>query len=150
MCFWTKCSVCVYLFSFISLHDWDRVWLWNYHRFRVLQAVDSLKVKHEWRSKKVKQFCIKQTFPNDISCFVFLNRVMLLYELKQISSEVTGRLNGWSIQNVTEGVITTRSNRMKFRLTRGKSWMTGKKNWQTIGKSVLEVKQKAYYYNYLL
>ena len=32
-----------------------------------------------------------------------------------------------SIQNVTEGVITTRSNRMKFRLTRGKSWMTEKK-----------------------
>ena len=55
-----------------------------------------------------------------------------------------------SIQNVTEGVITTRSNRMKFRLTRGKSWMAEKKNRQTIGKSVLEVKQKAYYYNYLL
>ena len=57
---------------------------------------------------------------------------------------------GRKIQNVTKGVITTRNNRMKLRLTRGKSWMAEKKNRQTIGKSVLEVKQKAYYYNYLL
>ena len=29
----------------------------NYNRFRVLHAVDSLNVKRELRSKKVKQFC---------------------------------------------------------------------------------------------
>ena len=40
----------------------------HYHRFRVvLHAVDSLNVKHELRSKKIKQFCIMQTFPNGIS-----------------------------------------------------------------------------------
>ena len=40
----------------------------QYNRFRV-SAVDSLNVKHELRSKKIKQFCIMQTFPNDISRF---------------------------------------------------------------------------------
>ena len=59
-------------------------------------------------------------------------------------------INSRSIQNVTEGVITTRSNPMKFKLTLGESWMTKKKNRKTIEKSVLEVEQKAYYYNYLL
>ena len=39
---------------------------------------------------------------------------------------------------------------MKFKLTLRKSWMTEKKNRKTIEKSVLEVEQKAYYYNYLL
>ena len=34
---------------------------------------------------------------------------------------------GRKIQNVTKGVITTRNNRMKLRLTRGKSWMAEKK-----------------------
>ena len=34
-------------------------------RFRVLHAVDSLNVKHELRSKKIKQLCTMQTFPND-------------------------------------------------------------------------------------
>ena len=43
---------------FISLRDCDRVCLWNYNRFRVLYAVDSFKVKHKLRSKKVEQFCI--------------------------------------------------------------------------------------------
>ena len=32
-------------------------------------AVDSLNVKHELRSKQVRPFCIMQTFPNDISWF---------------------------------------------------------------------------------
>ena len=42
----------------------------QYNQFRVvLHAVDSLNVKHELRSKKIKQFCIMQTFPNDISRF---------------------------------------------------------------------------------
>ena len=42
----------------------------QYNRFRVVpHAVDSLNVKHELRSKKIKQFCIMQTFPNDISLF---------------------------------------------------------------------------------
>ena len=35
----------------------------------VLLAVDSLNVKHELRSKKIKQFCTMHTFPNDISRF---------------------------------------------------------------------------------
>ena len=35
----------------------------------VLHAIDSLNVKHELRSKKIKQFCIMQTFSNDISRF---------------------------------------------------------------------------------
>ena len=40
------------------------------NRFRLaLHAVDSLNVKHELRSKKTKQFCIMQAFPNDISRF---------------------------------------------------------------------------------
>ena len=42
----------------------------QYNPFRVvLHAVDSLNVKHESRSKKIKQFCIMQTFPNDVSRF---------------------------------------------------------------------------------
>ena len=42
----------------------------QYNRFRVVRhAVDSLNVKHELRSKKIKQFFIMQTFPNDISRF---------------------------------------------------------------------------------
>ena len=42
----------------------------QYNRFRVaLHAVDSLNVKHELRSKKIEQFCIMQTFSNDISRF---------------------------------------------------------------------------------
>ena len=47
----------------------DRVWLWNYNRFRVLHAVDSLNVKDELQLKKVKPFCIMQTFSKDISWF---------------------------------------------------------------------------------
>ena len=43
-----------------------------------------------------------------------------LHELKQMSGDVTG----WNSQpvdsDVTEGAITTRSNRMKFRLTRAR------------------------------
>ena len=43
----------------------------QYNRFRVvLHAVDSLNVKNELQSEKIKKFCIMQTFPNDISRFV--------------------------------------------------------------------------------
>ena len=42
----------------------------QYNRFRVvLHAVHSLNVKRELKSEKIKQFCIMQTFPNDISQF---------------------------------------------------------------------------------
>ena len=42
----------------------------EYNRFRVvLHAVDSLKVKHELRLKKIKQLYIVETFANDISRF---------------------------------------------------------------------------------
>ena len=56
----------------------------------VLYAVDSWNIKHELRSKKIKQFCIMQTFPNDISRFAVF---YFLHELKQRSgsSDVTGR-----------------------------------------------------------
>ena len=63
-----KCSVCV----FISLRDCDRVLLKNSVQpvqKCQLHAVDSLNVKYELRSKKIKQFCIMLTFPNDISRF---------------------------------------------------------------------------------
>ena len=60
--------LCVCLFQCVIATEFDyRI---QYNRFRVvLHAVDSLNVKHELRSKKIKQFCIKQTFPNDISLF---------------------------------------------------------------------------------
>ena len=59
---------CVCLFHCAIATEFDyRI---QYNRFRVvLHAVDSLNVKHEVRSKKIKQFCIMQTFPNDISRF---------------------------------------------------------------------------------
>ena len=67
----------------------------QYNQFRVvLHAVDSLNVKHELRSKKIKQFCIMQTFPNGISRLCDLKTVFyFLHELKQRSgsSDVTGR-----------------------------------------------------------
>ena len=105
---------------FISLRDCDRVLFWNYNRLRVLHAVDSLNVKRELRSKKLKQFCImpdadisKRYFLVFHLKIVFLN---FLHELKQRSSAVTGRHYRQVDSDVTEGVITTRSNRMKFRL----------------------------------
>ena len=61
----------------------------------LLHAVDSSNVKHELRSKKVKQFCIMPDA--DISKLYFLvfhlKIVFLnfLNELKQKSSDVTGR-----------------------------------------------------------
>ena len=59
---------CVCLFHCVIATEFDyRI---QYNRFRVvLHAVDSLNVKHELRSKKIKQFCLMQTFPNDISLF---------------------------------------------------------------------------------
>ena len=63
---WFSCAVC--LFHYVIATEFDyRI---QHNRFGVvLHAVDSLNVKHELRSKKVKQFCIMQTFPNDISWF---------------------------------------------------------------------------------
>ena len=50
----------------------------QYNQFRVvLHAVDSLNVEHELRSKKIKQFCIMQTFPNGIFGLALENRVLL-------------------------------------------------------------------------
>ena len=60
---------CVCLFHYVIATEFDyRI---QYNRFLrvVLHAVDSLNVKHELRSKKIKQFCIMQTFSNDISRF---------------------------------------------------------------------------------
>ena len=76
---------------------------------RVLHAVDSLNVKHELRSKKVKPFIL---YHSDISKRYFLVchlKVMFnnLHELKQRSSDVTGRQKRPVDSNVTEGVITT-------------------------------------------
>ena len=66
----------------------------QYNRFRVvLHAVDSLNVKNELRSKKIKQFCIMQTFQTIFLGLPLEKRVLLLHELKQRSrsSDVTGR-----------------------------------------------------------
>ena len=59
---------CVCLFHCVIATEFDyRI---QYNRFRVvLHAVDSLNVKHELRSKKIKQFCIMQTFPSKMSRF---------------------------------------------------------------------------------
>ena len=59
-------SVCLFDYVIATEFDYEI----QYNQFRVvLHAVDSLNVKHELRSKKIKQFCIMQTFPNDISLF---------------------------------------------------------------------------------
>ena len=41
----------------------------SWHAVDYQHAVDSLNVKHELQSKKIKQFSIMQTFPNDVSQF---------------------------------------------------------------------------------
>ena len=52
----------------------------QYNRCRVvLHAVDCLNLKLELRSKKIKQFCIMQTFPNDISPGLPLEKRVLLF-----------------------------------------------------------------------
>ena len=67
--------VCVYFISVIATEFVYRI---LYNRFRVvLHAVDSLNVQHELPSNKIKQYCIMQTFPNDISRFANENRVLL-------------------------------------------------------------------------
>ena len=60
--------MCVFIFHCVIATEFDyRI---QYNRFRVvLHAVDILNVKHELRSKKIKQFCIMQTFPNGVSRF---------------------------------------------------------------------------------
>ena len=67
----------------------------QYNQFRViLHAVDSLNVKYELQFKKIKQFCIMQTFPNDIFLVCHLKIMFyFLHELKQRSrsSDATGR-----------------------------------------------------------
>ena len=113
--FLNKCSVCV----FNSLRDCDQVWLWNYNRFRVLHAVNSLNVKHDLRSKKIKLFCIMQTFPDDISWFATWRLCLTVcMNLKQRSSDVTGRP---LVSDITEGVIRIWSYQMKFRLKKKKT-----------------------------
>ena len=66
-----------------------------YNRFRVLHAVNSLNVKQELPSKKVKQFCIIPDADNSKRYFlVFHLKIVFfnfLHELKQRSSDVTGR-----------------------------------------------------------
>ena len=60
-----------------------------------------------------------QTFPNDIFSVCHLKILFyFLHELRQRSrsSDVTGRHYRPVDSDVTEGVITTRSNRMKFTL----------------------------------
>jgi len=45
-----------------------------------LQQIHSeyrMHVKHELQSKRVKQFCTMQTFPDDIFCLPVENRVLL-------------------------------------------------------------------------
>ena len=56
-----------------------------------------------------------QTFPNDIIFLVCHLKIVFnfLHELKQRSSDITGRP---VISDVTEGVITTWINQIKFRL----------------------------------
>ena len=68
----------------------------NYSRFRVLHAVDSLDVKRELRSKRVKQFCQLFCYYADITKRYFLVCHLkivfcFLHELKQRWGDVTGR-----------------------------------------------------------
>ena len=56
---WFLCAVCLFHYVIVTEFDY-RI---QHNRFGViLHAVDSLNVKHELRSKKIKQFCIMQTF----------------------------------------------------------------------------------------
>ena len=109
----------------ISLRDCNRVWLWNYNRFRVLHAVDSVNVKHVKQLFSIVIITIEKSkailYHSDISKRYFLVWHLkivfnFVHELKQRGSEVTG----WHWQlvdsDVTEGVITTQSNWIKFRL----------------------------------
>ena len=81
-------------------------------------------LKHKLQSKKVKQFCqlfcIMYTFQIKLMIFLGLpleNRVLLFAWIKaKEHSDITGRHKRPVDWNVTEGVITTRSNRMKLRL----------------------------------
>ena len=83
--------------------EFDSDYRIQYNRFRVvLHAVDSLNVKHELLSKKIKQFCIMQTFPNDISrfatrksCFTFC----MNYKGQGVVMSLDG-INGGSIQTL--------------------------------------------------
>ena len=63
----------------------------SWHAVDYQHAVDSLNVKHELQSKKIKQFGIMQTFPNDMP---LENRVLLFAWIKAKVKElndVTGR-----------------------------------------------------------
>ena len=84
-----------------------------------LHAVESLNVKHESRSKKIRAVLYHADISKRYFWVCHLKIVFYFWhELKQRSrsSDVTGR-HLWPVDSdVTEGVITTRSNRMKFRL----------------------------------
>ena len=82
------CSVCVV----ISLRDCDWVWLWNYNRFRVLHAVDSLNVLRTWIPiGKSKAILYHADISNRYFLVCHLKIVFnFLYELKERSSDVTG------------------------------------------------------------
>ena len=85
---------CVYVFHCVIATEFDyRI---QYNWFRVeLHAVDSLNVKHELLSKKIKQFCIMQTFPNDICRFATLKscfRGCLHEKTRTGASFIPGRL----------------------------------------------------------
>ena len=89
-----------------------------YNRFRVLHAVDSLNLKHELKSKKSEAILYHADISKRYSVVCHLKIVFnFLHELKQMSSDVTGRHERLVDSDVIEGVITNRSNRMKFRLS---------------------------------
>ena len=73
-------------------------WLWlslNYNQFRVLQAVDSLNVKHELWSKRLTQLISCSVSRRHSKRYFLVCHLKIvfyfLHELKQRSSDVTGR-----------------------------------------------------------
>ena len=85
-----------------------------------MHAVYTLNVEHELRSKKNKAVLYHADISKRYFSVCHLKIVFyFLHELKQRSrsSDVLGRHQRPVDSDVTEGVITTRSNRMKFRLS---------------------------------
>ena len=101
------------LFYCVIATEFDyRIQQIQYNQFRVaLHAVDSLNVKDELRSKEIKQFF--SPFATRKSCFTFCMNC----KGQGVVTSLDG-INRPVDSDVTEGVITTRSNRMKFRLKR--------------------------------
>ena len=63
-----------------------------------MHAVDSLNAKNVIRSEKVKELCIMQTFPNNISWFAMKFALNFLHKLKQRLVTSLDGFNGRSIQ----------------------------------------------------